>query len=218
MTDGEWRRRIREERDGLRRLLADMERDGLGETQGESLGEVSVYDNHPADIGTETWERSKDLALWRQLRGRVAALEEAERRLDEGTYGRCRLCGAAIPVERLMALPEADLCVPCAGRLQAERGERLRPLEEESLSPPFGRSFRDGGTEGHGGNVMYDGEDAWQDVARYGTSDSPQDVPGSRDYRRLYYESGERRGAVTDEEVLLDEEGEPLDTREGEEP
>ncbi len=148
----------------------------------------------------------------------MAALEEAERRLDQGTYGRCRLCGAAIPAERLMALPEADLCVPCAGRLQAERGERLRPLEEESLSPPFGRSFRDGGTKGYGGDVMYDGEDAWQDVARYGTSDSPQDVPGSRDYGRLYYEAGERRGAVDGLEAALDDEGELLDTREGADP
>lgn len=65
---------------------------------------------------------------------------------------------------------------------------------------------------------MYDGEDAWQDVARYGASGSPQDVPGTRDYRRLYHESGEVRAAVADVEYLADEEEEALDVCQGEEP
>lgn len=41
------------------------------------------------------------------------ALEAAERRLDTETFGTCVDCGAAIPVERLLASPAATRCVQC---------------------------------------------------------------------------------------------------------
>lgn len=45
-----------------------------------------------------------------QLEQIVAAL----RRLEDGTYGVCNGCGAAIPVERLMIFPETLACAACA--------------------------------------------------------------------------------------------------------
>jgi RNA polymerase-binding transcription factor DksA len=41
-------------------------------------------------------------------------IEKAIARLDAGTYGLCTLCGEAIAVERLTALPEATECIRCA--------------------------------------------------------------------------------------------------------
>jgi RNA polymerase-binding transcription factor DksA len=49
----------------------------------------------------------------------VAAIDAALRRLDDGTYGRCDGCGAAIPADRLEAIPWAPHCVPCSGRAGA---------------------------------------------------------------------------------------------------
>lgn len=192
------------------RLLAVRDRlveTGLGTTQGDSLGELSTYDNHPADIGSETFERSKDLARRLEYDARLREVELALDRLRSGDYGHCLRCGREIGAERLEAIPEASLCRECKQALEDEEAvaQRVRPVEEEVLSPPFGRTFRDGD-----GNVAYDGEDAWQDVARYGTSETPQDVPDHGGYERLYVDAYERRGAVTDVEAVIDDEGEPL--------
>ncbi len=56
----------------------------------------------------------------------VVQVEEALRRLDEGTYGRCEECGAAIPRTRLDALPFARFCIRCQEAIERETGgERL---------------------------------------------------------------------------------------------
>lgn len=197
------RRRLQEMGDRLRGH-------GLEDTQGESLSELTTYDNHPADVGSETCERSKDLALYRNVRSRLRRVEDALGRLEAGDYGVCRSCGRAIDPARLEAVPEADLCRDCRAaleRAEAERG-RFRPAEEELLSPPFGRSFLDDDPEE---NVMYDGEDAWQEVSRYGTSETPQDVPDGAGYENLCVDAYERRGGVTELENRVDEEGEELE-------
>jgi DnaK suppressor protein len=44
---------------------------------------------------------------------RLALLQEAERRLDSGTYGVCTECGAPIVFERLAIFPESGTCKGC---------------------------------------------------------------------------------------------------------
>lgn len=219
----EYRHLLHERRLALTGMAESLKSHGLEETQGESLSELSTYDNHPADIGTETWERSKDLALRRQLRQHLALVDRALVKLDAGDFGTCRACGREVGRDRLQALPEAEFCRDCQGALSREEDarQRRRPIEEEVLSPPFGRTFTDddregGGVRGGDGNVGYDGEDAWQEVALYGTSETPQDVPDSAGYDRLYQDAYERRGGVTDLENIVDEKGEPLHDREQE--
>jgi DnaK suppressor protein len=58
-----------------------------------------------------------DDAVGGGLQERLAALDRAERRLDEGTYGRSVRSGAAIPDERLEADPAAELTAS-----EAEKG------------------------------------------------------------------------------------------------
>jgi RNA polymerase-binding protein DksA len=41
-------------------------------------------------------------------------IDAALSRIDDGTYGECEGCGEPIPGPRLVALPEARLCVACA--------------------------------------------------------------------------------------------------------
>lgn len=47
-------------------------------------------------------------------RSEMASIDAALRRLDEGTYGACTRCHAAIPTARLIAMPHAELCIGCA--------------------------------------------------------------------------------------------------------
>ena len=138
--------------------------DGLGVSMTEATGELSAYDNHPGDFGSEMYERSKDLGLLENTRQQIAEIEEAQRAIGEGHYGYCHNCGQSIPEKRLLALSRTLLCVRCK-REQEDRDAEQRPLEEESLAPPFGRTFTD-----EEDSVIFDGEDAWEAVARYGTS------------------------------------------------
>lgn len=56
------------------------------------------------------------LAGKRRLEEERARLQEAERRIDTGAYGRCLLCAQDIAVERLEYQPDALTCVPCLRR------------------------------------------------------------------------------------------------------
>jgi RNA polymerase-binding transcription factor DksA len=44
----------------------------------------------------------------------IAQINRALRRLEEGTYGDCAVCGQPIDERRLEALPHSDRCIRCA--------------------------------------------------------------------------------------------------------
>lgn len=106
------RTRITDEIDRLRRLMADQNESGeLDEGQQDSLSELSTVDQHPADIATDTFERTKELAIQDQLRAEIRELEEALERVETDEYGRCETCGDEIDPERLQVRPAARFCV-----------------------------------------------------------------------------------------------------------
>jgi DnaK suppressor protein len=57
------------------------------------------------------------LELKRRNQARLGQVEQALRRMDEGTYGICARCEDEISVTRLNVRPEAPFCVRCAGGL-----------------------------------------------------------------------------------------------------
>lgn len=138
----------------------------MGGDQREALSELSLADNHPADIGTETFERSKDIGLKDRSRAQLAKIDEALARIADGSYGACAGCGAPIPEERLETVPAATTCVDCQQVRDARDKARIRPVEEQVIAMPFGGIPGSDNSEDN----MYDGEDSWEDVARYGTS------------------------------------------------
>jgi YteA family regulatory protein len=157
----------------------------------DSLGDLSSYDNHPADQGSETFERGKDLALSDHEEKHLHELEEALKRMDMGTYGYCIRCHKEIPIERLYALPTAATCIE--HQIDDEVSIR-RPVEEKILDPIFGQTRIDE----RRGQTGFDAEDAWQEVAEWGTSDTPSDMSSGRtlSYDEMYRESDEPIGYV----------------------
>lgn len=135
-------------------------RAGLGKPEGTSIGELSLYDNHPGDVGSETFERSKDLSLRDMFSLRLEKIEAARQRLEQGGYGLCQRCGRPIDPDRLAVEPEAAYCLECQARVEQEDSRYGRPVEEDILNPPFPRQDYDK-------QVGYDDEDAWQEVARW---------------------------------------------------
>ena len=118
------RQRLADERARLDGVKSTFDDEGLTEqSEKDSVGELSSYDQHQADTGTETFEREKDLSILEQVEAELADVEHALRRLDDGTYGTCEVCGKPIPDERLEAVPAARLCLE--HQSEAERESRF---------------------------------------------------------------------------------------------
>ncbi|VBB06178.1 zinc finger dksa/trar c4-type [Lucifera butyrica] len=186
--------RLIQEQERLNKQIEQLEDTGLDDSLADSTSELSRYDNHPADLGSETFERSKDFALRGNERLLLSKVERALEDIAAGTYGYCKKCGNPISEDRLEAIPWAGTCLSC--QEEDDRPDPFpRPLEEEILETPFYRTFLDRENE-HRESVGFDGEDALQAVLRWGSSDSPQDIPGSHDYKSLYPDSEEHDGIV----------------------
>lgn len=117
------RTHLNRERERLTSLAGRMQAEGLdAESERDSLSELSGMDQHPADVGTETFERTKDLAILEGIQADIDNVDRALHKLDEGTYGICETCGKPIPEERLDALPGARFCI--ADQTKVERDLR----------------------------------------------------------------------------------------------
>lgn len=127
-VEADARRRLEEERDRLTGVRDGLQGDLSGESESSSLEELSDVDQHPADTGTETFNRERDLGIAESVDAELAEVEAALERLDEGTYGRCEACGRPIPAERLEARPATRFCVEDAALASAEAAPGVAPL------------------------------------------------------------------------------------------
>lgn len=129
-------------------------------------GELSSYDNHPGDLGNETFEAEKNLSFRTREKFLLSEVQVALNKIEEGNYGLCEACHREIDKDRLELRPYSRLCIHCENDLEqkADDEEKGRPIEEQVLFPPFGRSFTDNSVEN---KVEYDGEDTWDAVNEY---------------------------------------------------
>lgn len=85
--------------------------EGMGLEEGYASqmasGELSQYDNHPADEATALYEREKDFVLREMREEQLQDIEVALQKMENGTYGVDEETGEPIPYERLEALPTA---------------------------------------------------------------------------------------------------------------
>jgi RNA polymerase-binding transcription factor DksA len=106
------RERLEQERTRLEQVRGTITDEGISdESETESLAELSAFDQHQADVGTETFEREKDLSILERVEAELADVEHALERLNDGTYGTCEACGRPIGDERLDVMPAARLCL-----------------------------------------------------------------------------------------------------------
>jgi DnaK suppressor protein len=106
--------RLMKDRERAREALRDFDRDRESSLR-EETGELTVYRQHPADIGTEAMEQEKQFLL-ASAEGRLLyEIDEALRRLyaEPEQFGTCQRCGRPIGMERLDVVPQATLCAAC---------------------------------------------------------------------------------------------------------
>ena len=105
--EAEAREQLERERERVHGLISNLRSEGLDEEEASQSGELTHYDQHPADQASETFEREKDLAILEGLEQEMAEIEAALQRIDEGTYGIDEVTGKPIDPQRLRAIPTA---------------------------------------------------------------------------------------------------------------
>jgi RNA polymerase-binding transcription factor DksA len=114
--------------------------------------EASAFGMHQADAGSDAYDRDFALSLLSQEQDALYEIDEALKRIEVGTYGKCEMSGKPIPRARLEAIPFARFTVECQSQLEKQsRASRIRPSvtslfglteeegaesEEEEASPP----------------------------------------------------------------------------------
>ena len=117
----------------LKRILEERRRDVLGDVKerirvartecAEQRNSNMVRD--PSDVAVDDVQEDLEFALIQMKSETLNRINEALRRLDEGTYGNCFECGDEIAEARLKALPFAVRCKDCEeARETAEQRER----------------------------------------------------------------------------------------------
>lgn len=80
---------------------------------------VALVGDAAVDEATFISERERDLATRLTLQRDLKQIRAALHRVENDTFGYCIQCGALIPERRLLARPQAALCIPC--QIEAER-------------------------------------------------------------------------------------------------
>jgi len=96
--------------------LEEFERVSRSDEAQESAEDRSAYSLHMADRGTDAMEREKNMLFAQREGSYIDYLDEALGRIEDGTYGSCRICGNKIGRARLEAVPMATQCIACKSK------------------------------------------------------------------------------------------------------
>lgn len=108
-----------EERARAVRLIAKLT--GDFDAVVEAATAVATDDEHDPEGATIAYERAQLDAVLSMTNANLVELDLALARIEDGTFGSCRVCGGPIGGERLSAQPTATTCVACA----SQRSRRL---------------------------------------------------------------------------------------------
>ena len=89
----------------------------------EASGDLSAYTVHMADMAADTYERELSMNMVSSEQEILYQIDDALKRLDEGSYGVCQQCNKPISMSRLKAVPYASLCIACQ-RTKEQKNKR----------------------------------------------------------------------------------------------
>ncbi|MYL21220.1 transcriptional regulator [Halobacillus litoralis] len=164
----QYKKQLEDRKKELEQRMMDEDQYGLkrGFASDMASGELSQYDNHPADSGTELYEREKDMALLAHYKEELQDIEYSLQQMNDGTYGICEVTGKLIPAERLEALPTA--------RTTAEAS----PNEEVPSDPPVEQDVLTHLENDYGRDTddpEYNEQNAYEQVASFNQSSMTYD-------------------------------------------
>lgn len=128
--------------------------------------ELSNYDNHPADNASDLTDQNTEMAIEQHKEEEIGQIETALQAIEDGTYGKCEVCGESISYERLEALPTALTCIEHANQVSYTES---RPAEESILGSSTEQPIKKV-------EKIRDYQNSFEDVEGFGSSDSPSDA------------------------------------------
>ena len=112
----------------LERQLRDLQTDFGKEMQ--NMGSPALADIN--DQATLESERSFELRIKDRERKLIGKVQEALKKIGDGSYGICDSCGEPIGVKRLQARPVTSFCINCKSEMEAEERREESVLQQES--------------------------------------------------------------------------------------
>ena len=108
------------EREKIGGGINHIAQESLKTSQRESSGDLSGYSFHMADVASDNYEVEFSLGRASDEQNILYTIDEALKRVEEGTYGSCTQCGKQIPKRRLEALPHTELCIACQSKTESK--------------------------------------------------------------------------------------------------
>ncbi len=134
------KQKLLELRDAMVDSMAGVAQDTLRSRAEGS--EASAFGMHQADAGSDAYDRDFALSLLSQEQDALYEIDQALKRIELGTYGKCEMSGKPIPRARLEAIPFARFTVECQTQLEKQsQASRVR----QSVTSLFGLTEEEGG-------------------------------------------------------------------------
>jgi RNA polymerase-binding transcription factor DksA len=119
-----------------------------GKLAKEATEGTPTYSMHMADAGTDSFDRDFALSMLSSDQDALYEIEEAIKRIENGTYGVCELTGKPIPKGRLEAIPWARFSAEAQRQLEREGALKHKQLSAFSALPAAEAAEPEEGEEG----------------------------------------------------------------------
>ena len=109
----EYQKLITKRKSEIQDALEHISEETLKKSQKDAAGDISGYTFHMADVATDTYDREFSLGIASNERQMLYELDDALKRIEDGSFGVCEDCTNTIAKTRLKAVPYARLCLAC---------------------------------------------------------------------------------------------------------
>ncbi|MDD5673779.1 MAG: TraR/DksA C4-type zinc finger protein [Chitinivibrionales bacterium] len=101
--------------------MGELQQNNLKQTISDQSGENSRYSYHLGDVASLAYGREFSMGLAERQQKYLEQIDEALQRIEEGTYGICKVTGEQIPIARLEEVPIAKYSVKGKEILERQR-------------------------------------------------------------------------------------------------
>ena len=111
-TQQEFKKQLEERKQNIIKQLESIGK----KTAGEEINydaDFPDYGDSAEDNATEVADYTKNLSFERELEDELSGVDLALKKVEDGSYGKCKHCGQEIEIERLKVRPESNSCVAC---------------------------------------------------------------------------------------------------------
>ncbi|MGJ0848668.1 transcriptional regulator, TraR/DksA family [Tissierella praeacuta DSM 18095] len=196
-----FKKRLLEEKKRLLKVLNNMNNMKEFGSMDVYYSELSNYDNHPADIGTELFMMEQDNGFKNSMKDTLNEIDNSLEDIKDGSYGICKACKKKINEERLDLIPYLKNCMECADSITITPDREMDTRKFVPIDEEQGTSFSDTTED----TVEFDREDAYQKLASFNiVPDDPSFATGD-DFGIMDEQDGDGGDGVEEVENISQE-------------